>query len=616
MSSTAKRAKNQRAHFLFDAPEPAAIPAFVPVDNKGATFHPVQVFNPASQILGDAGSNAALKALLDTTSHIKRLDTLLLLKEALLAFKTGDWKGGGDYALKALHVDEKCGEAWHILAISREKCGDLETAITCYETALRLQPDNPSIANDLGRLAYRLGLNDLAEKFFIFFLDKCPGHGEAINNLASVMREANRLDEAVDLLKDAIQKDQTDCQLWNALGTVVNAQGDVPTSAIFYREALKYDPEHVHALYNLGNALGVMGEVRESLTYLLRALPMFTDPANVHTCKLSIAFAYLNLGDYEQGWAWYAARESDETMDKLHYITSVPRWDKSMPLAGRRLFVTAEQGLGDEIMYATTLPDVLRDLGADGKLGIGVEPRLVPLFQKAFPTAVVVAHRTGKHQNRNVRIYPDITDWSEWDNWAIMGDFLAPYRPTLESFPAHNAFFKPDPERVAYWKAILNGVNDKPKVGLLWKSLIKHSRRDRYYSPFEQWQDILHIEGIQFVNLQYGDTTEEMAEAQAAGLDIWTPPGIDLKNDLDDLSALCAAMDCILGPSNATSNIAGAVGAPIWILGSPNAWNCLGTDYLPWYPTSRVFEAEDLLDWSGALNAIRDALIKEFVRAR
>ena len=614
MSNAAPRLKKQPAHFLFNDPHLEEKAVFEPFEGKGMPFQPVQVFNPAAQILGDAGSSAALKVLLDNTNYIKRLDTLVLLKEALLAFKRGDWKEGGEFALKALHVDEKSGEAWHILAISREKCADLATALTCYETALKLQPDNPAIANDLGRLAYRLGLNELAEKFFVFFLDKCPGHGEAINNLASVMREANRLDEAIDLLKEAIGHDQTDCQLWNALGTVVNAKGDIATAAIFYREALKYDPEHVHALYNLGNALGVMGQAREGLTYLLRALPMFVDPANIHTCKLSIAFSYLHLGDYEQGWAWYIARDSDDTIDKMHYVCHKPRWNASIPVAGKRIFVSAEQGLGDEVMYASLLPDLLRDIGPDGKLGIGVEKRLVPVFQKAFPTAVVVAHQTGKFHNRNVRIYPDITDWEAWDNWGIMGDFLAKYRSTRESFPTENAFFKPDPERVAYWKAILNGVNDKPKVGLLWKSLIKHSRRDRYYSAFDDWADILAIDGIQIVNLQYGDTSEELAEAEAAGLDIWTPPGIDLKNDLDDLSALCAALDCILGPSNATSNIAGAAGAKIWILGSPNAWNCLGTDHLPWYPTSRVFEAETLLDWSGALAAMHDALIHAFVK--
>jgi len=611
MSKSAARKPNtapNKSHFQFPSAEPAAT-------DTAPVWQP-RIAGPASQILGDAGSSEALKRLLDTTDHIKRLDTLLLLKEALLAFKRADWKGGGESALKALHVDEKSGEAWHILAISREKCGDVATALTCYETALKLTPDNPYIANDLGRLAYRLGLTELAEKFFRFFLSVHPNHGEALNNLASVMREANRLDEAIDLLKAAIQNDPADAQLWNALGTIVNAKGDVATAAIFYRESLKFDPEHVHAHYNLGNALGIMGDPRQALDHLLRALPMFTDPANIQTCKLSIAFSYLILGDYEQGWAWYEARHSETTADTLHYLIARPHWTKSDGVAGKRIFVSAEQGLGDEVMYGTLLPDLLREIGPDGHLGIGIEPRLVTLFQRSFPMATVVKHHTVKHQTRNVRLFPDVPDWNGWDCWAKMGDFLSRYRGSLDAFPRPNAFLKPDPERIAYWKAILNGVNDKPKVGVLWKSLIKHSRRDRYYSPFEQWADILSIDGIQFVNLQYGDTTEEMAQARAMGLDIWTPPGIDLKNDLDDLAALCVAMDCILGPSNATSNIAGACGAKIWILGTPNAWNCLGTDHLPWYPTSRVFAAETLLDWSSAFAAMREALVDEFVTKR
>mgnify|MGYP006173858677 CR=1 FL=1 len=36
-----------------------------------------------------------------------------------------------------------------------------------------------------------------------------------------------------------------------------------------------------------------------------------------------------------------------------------------------------------------------------------------------------------------------------------------------------------------------------------------------------------------FVNLQYGDVEQEMAQAKAMGVELWTPPGIDLKNDKD-----------------------------------------------------------------------------------
>jgi len=121
------------------APKPAltSAVALAPVD-AAVAFKPIVPTDPASQIMGDSGSSESLKRLLDRTDQIKQIDTLVLLKEALLLFKRGNWAGGGECALKALHVDEKSTQAWHILAIAREKCGDLKTSLTCYETALRL----------------------------------------------------------------------------------------------------------------------------------------------------------------------------------------------------------------------------------------------------------------------------------------------------------------------------------------------------------------------------------------------------------------------------------------------------------------------------------------------
>jgi spore coat polysaccharide biosynthesis protein SpsF len=67
------------------------------------------------------------------------------------------------------------------------------------------------------------------------------------------------------------------------------------------------------------------------------------------------------------------------------------------------------------------------------------------------------------------------------------------------------------------------------------------------------WRPVLEAPGVTFVNLQYGDCDEEIALAKAEfGVDIWQPPGIDLKQDLDDVAALCCAMDLIVGFSNAT----------------------------------------------------------------
>ncbi len=601
---------------MLKSPTPAkpAAKAFAP-DLKGATalpFTPVAAAKQTAQILGDSGSTEALRHLQDHFRTIKRTDTLLLLKDALLLYKRGKWEEGGEKALKALHVDEESGDAWHILAIAREKLGDLTTALTCYESALRLMPDNASLINDLGRLAYRLELNDLAERFFKHFLALEPGHPEAVNNLASVLREANRLDEAVDLLRDAIQRHPTNTQLWNTLGTIVNAKGDLANSVVFYNEALRHDPRNVHGHYNLGNALLNLGEIQTGREHLMTALPMFVDGHHLHTCKISIAFTYLTEGDLVPGWQWYEARDKGDTAEKMQHLIERPQWQAGEPVKGRRIFVTAEQGLGDEIMFAGILPDLIAEVGPEGRVDIGVEPRLIPLFQRSFPQCTVFRHHTTKVKSTPVRLFPEVEDWSGYDCWAQMGQFLGRYRTAVQDFDKP-AFLIPDPERVAHWAGLLKGLNDKPKVGILWKSLIKHSRRDRYYSPFAQWQDVLEVEGVQFINLQYGDTTEEMAEARTMGLDIWTPPGIDLKADLDDLAALCAAMDCILGPTNATSNIAGAVGTEIWMVSPAFPWTTFGTDRFPWYPHTRMFYSDSMLDWGPVMTQIRQALIDTFV---
>jgi hypothetical protein len=488
-------------------------------------------------------------------------------------------------------------------ALACEAAGDLPGALDAWQAALAAEPSSLDIVARLADLAFRLGFFDMAEQFYAHLITRGAQGSEVISAFSACLREQGRYDEAIELLKSALGGAPETASLWEALGAVLAAKGDNDTALIFFNEALRLKPDHLNARFHRGCALIELGQVRAGLEDTAACAEAFSDPSNRASAEMTCAYAALALGELEAGWRWYEGRHRRGTPQEVRYEIPLPR--HSGPAKGR-LFLSAEQGLGDEVLYASLIPEILKRAS---HLGIGVEPRLVPLFARSFPEATVVAHRTRTIDGRTQRTF-DGCDWQAFDSWALMGDFLAPLRPALGAFPAENAFLKPDPTRVDHWRNRLS--SGKPSVGILWKSLKSNALRDRFFSPFRQWHQVLSMPGIRFVNLQYGDTEAEMAEARARGFDVITPDGIDLKQDLDDLAALCCACDLVIGPSNATTNIAGACGADLWLLTPPDTWLRLGADNYPWYPKARLFAPPTLADWSPAMADIRAALEKAF----
>ena len=117
-------------------------------------------------LLGSASSTAALARLERAVGELKARQVEPILKNAVAALKRNDAPAGPAFAMKALGTDERSGLGWYLLAVARDMAGDLPNALKAYETALLLLPDHAEIANDLGRLAYRLDMKPVAEKLF------------------------------------------------------------------------------------------------------------------------------------------------------------------------------------------------------------------------------------------------------------------------------------------------------------------------------------------------------------------------------------------------------------------------------------------------------------------
>jgi len=561
--------------------------------------------------MGDSASVDSLERLKQAAQDLKSTENAKVVKTAILAVHAQDYPKAEQLALKMLKKDDQFGLAWHILAISREKQGDFASSLKCYEAALTLLTDHSTVAGDLGRLAFRLNMVDFAAKFFAHYRLARPNDVEAANNLACALRELNRETEAIDVLKVALAIHPEAAGLWNTLGTVLCNMGDPGGSIVFFDEALRLIPTHSKALHNRAYAKADLGDIEGALIDGEAAIGVAQDAADLTIMEFARATLLLALGRVAEGWEAYETRFSPEVADAPLFHIPTTRW-AGEDLKGKTLIVVAEQGLGDEVMLSNMLPDILEMLGPDGKLTLVVERRLATLYERTYPGIEVSAHRTMKYEGRVYRTAPDIENWERFDCWAALGDFLRSKRNSVEAFPNRESFLTPDPERVAYWKAELDKLGPQPKIGLLWKSLSLKGDRARQFSPFQLWEPVLKTPGVTFINLQYGDCEEEIALAKDQfGVEIWQPPGLDLKMDLDDLTALCAAVDLIIGFSNATTNLAGAAGAPLWMLTAPSVWTKLGTDAYPWYPQARVFSPPELGQWAPAMAEVAQALAQK-----
>lgn len=564
--------------------------------------------------MGDSASPAALARLqkaLQELEALRRQAALPLLHEALAAMRQDRPAEGAELALKALEIDEACGVAWHILAICREKSDDFTTSLQCYETALRLTPDEPEIANDLGRLAMRMGFKELAEKFFLAYLQQAPGSVPGLNNLACAQRDLMRYDDALETIRGAIMAHPEEALLWNTLATILAERGDAAASLQFFDEALRLKPDFHTCRYNRGGSKLSLGDVEGALEDCEAAIPHVRLDHEKAMLALARSTMLLAAGRVAEGWDAYEARFDPHFADVTHFIVDRPQWTPQSDLAGKHLLVMGEQGLGDEILFANLVPDLIEAVGPDGRVTLAVEQRLVPLFRRSFPQATVGEHGTLTVAHHTLRAprFMDEAAMQTVDLWTPAGSPLRRFRRAVIDFPLHAGFLTPDPERVAHWRRELAALGSGQKVGVIWKSLVMDSARQRFYSPFQQWTPVFETPGAIMVNLQYGDCAEELRLArEVLGVEIWSPPGIDLKTDLDDLAALCVALDVVVGPATATTNLAAAAGAEVWLLHVLGAWTRLGTDYMPWYPQMKVFVPPALNDWGPAMEAVAAAL--------
>jgi hypothetical protein len=300
------------------------------------------------------------------------------------------------------------------------------------------------------------------------------------------------------------------------------------------------------------------------------------------------AYARLTAGDIPDAWDDWE-RAIDHGPRGFERETDARRW-QGEDISDETLMVYREQGIGDEILFASCYPDLV---GRAGKLIFETEPRVATLFTRSFPEATVRPQTV--NGLRELMVPPD------FDAVVPCGSVPKFLRRTIDEFPVRRSYLVPDPARVASWRERLAST-PSPRIGISWRSKLNTAERRLEYTRLTEWGAIFAVPGASFFNLQYDECERDLADAERRfGVTINRWVSVDYMNDFEEVAALMANLDLVLAPRNAVAMLAGALGVPTVMMGNRWDWSDIGTDACPWLPSVTLVYREIGQEWDDVL---------------
>ncbi len=167
----------------------------------------------------------------------------------------GDRDGAVSYFTLAAETDPDASNPWAALGdMAREECR-WDDALRCYREGLMREPDAADLQVQLGYVLLESHQGALAEQAFLQALELDPGEYSAYLGLSEVYRFANRREDQLAMVKQAMALAPDDADVWNAEGVALEVTEHWLESTQAYEKALRLDPHHRKAANNLGFVL-------------------------------------------------------------------------------------------------------------------------------------------------------------------------------------------------------------------------------------------------------------------------------------------------------------------------------------------------------------------------
>jgi len=484
-------------------------------------------------------------------------------------------------------------------ALASHREGRLDDAVGKYQRVLWEIPRSPEVLVSLA--AALLGLERAADAIgpLEMALSLRPGHADTCFTLAEAYRSVGRFEEAYDTAEIGLAANPDYLQGRMAMADALLDMGRFDEARAAFAEIRRREPGDMVVRGKLGAFhfhAGEFAEAEAELTAAVAALPNDAE-ANWHLASL-----YLGQRRWTEGWPMYTWRWPMAKRPAPESLINLPVWDGA-GLAGKRIVVWSEQGLGDELMFSTCLPDLL-EKAAPAECIWNCDARLAGLFRRTFPDLTLLPTDKQAEDGGTAEV-------PHCDVQISAGGLPAIFRRDTADFPASIPEFVADPEKAAMWSGRLAELGEGPKVGIAWRGGVLERFKRAKSSRLADWADILSVEDIQFVNLQHGDCRDELAEAQAAlGCRIHDFRDMDPIADPDGQMALIAGLDLVVQTSNASAHMAGLLGVPVWCMLPYVAdwrWSFEGAECL-WYPSMRLFRQAAPGDWPGLFAGVAGEL--------
>lgn len=409
-----------------------------------------------------------------------------------------------------------------------------------------------------GRLAEEGQLEE-ALRVVLPILDENFDNPQALFIVGYIFIKSEKIGLAYSIFKRAAEISPNIAAIWANLGKCFHEKQDLDNAEKCFKQAIRLKPDYGLALNNLGLINLNRGEFGIGIEYCKKALSHEEN----EDARINMSMCNLALGRWD--WENYNLNIGKIKDRKEITYKGEPRWDGTK---GKRVVVYGEQGIGDEINFASCIPDLQKDC----EVLIDCDKRLEGLFRRSFGVPTFGTRYKDEHR------------WAEKeqiDAHVAVGALPQFYRKKDEDFPG-TPYLVPNPVMQVQWRALLDSLGPRMKVGIAWNAGRPHTFGERRSIPLETLAPLFELD-CDFISLEYRPPEGH----EKYGIHHW-PWGVECY-DYDQTAALVAELDLVISVTTTVHHLAGALGKECWVLVPERSLWQQNRDVFPWAKSVKLF---------------------------